>query len=250
MKKPLGYIIYEGRSQIDGSPIVAIINTIDAGSKNEKTGSLIQSFIIRSDIHPVDALRTGDDVSICGQCEHRPILAKESGAPPCYVNAGKSVAQVFGAYKRGRYQKVSPAEAGILIAGKKIRIGTYGDPYAISVAIWEDVTAHAEGWTGYTHQWKERKFDHARWSRLVMASADNLDDALLANLHGMRAFRVSVGIDPQPLETTCPASTEGGKKTTCADCMLCAGTSKKARDIVIADHARGHAKRIIRLVPA
>jgi hypothetical protein len=180
------------------------------------------------------------------------VLAKKTGDAPCYVNVGKSVAQVFGAYKRGRYQKVSPAEAGVLLAGRQIRIGTYGDPYACPVDVWENVTAHAGGWTGYSHQWKEPKFDHGRWSRLVMASADTLDDALLANLHGMRVFRVSVGIDPQPLETTCPASTEGGKKTTCADCMLCAGTSKKARDIVIADHALGHKNRVIKIqkVPA
>jgi hypothetical protein len=29
--------------------------------------------------------------------------------------------------------------------------------------------------------------------------------------------------------------------------MLCGGTSKQARDVVIADHAVGHARRVIRL---
>jgi hypothetical protein len=42
---------------------------------------------------------------------------------------------------------------------------------------------------------------------------------------------------------SCPASAEGGRKAQCSDCMLCAGTSKNARSIVIADHASGHEKR-------
>jgi len=252
MKKPLGYIVYEGTSQIDGAPIVVILNKIHASSNNAKTGALIQSFIIRSDVHPVDALRTGDDVSICGQCEHRPVLAKKTGKAPCYVNVGKSVAQVYKAYKRDRYQRVTPAEAGILLAGRQIRIGTYGDPYACPVDVWEDVTSHAKGWTGYTHQWQRKRFNHARWSRFVMASTETIDQSALANLYGMRTFRVSIGIDRQPLEATCPASKEAGARTTCADCMLCGGTSKTARDIVIADHALGHKNRVIKIqkVPA
>jgi hypothetical protein len=72
-----------------------------------------------------------------------------------------------------------------------------------------------------------------------------IDDAAHANLLGMRVFRVSIGVDKQAGETTCPASAEGGKRATCASCLLCAGTSKQARDIVIADHASGHQRRVI-----
>jgi hypothetical protein len=61
----------------------------------------------------------------------------------------------------------------------------------------------------------------------------------------MRVFRVSIGTDKQTGEVSCPASAESGKKTTCENCMLCAGTSKAAKDIVIADHALGHKKRVI-----
>jgi hypothetical protein len=78
-----------------------------------------------------------------------------------------------------------------------------------------------------------------------MASADTIDEAAQANLYGMRVFRVSVGVDRQAGEIACPASAEGGRKTTCVNCMLCAGTSKAAKDIVIADHAAGHARRVI-----
>jgi hypothetical protein len=80
-----------------------------------------------------------------------------------------------------------------------------------------------------------------------MASADTADEAAQANLYGMRVFRVSVGVDRQAGETTCPASAEGGRRATCDKCMLCAGTSKAARDIVIADHAVGHKRRAIML---
>ena len=55
--KPLGYILYEGPSQIDGAPIVVIVNKID-GSDNAKTGAMVQTFIIRSDVAPTEALRT------------------------------------------------------------------------------------------------------------------------------------------------------------------------------------------------
>lgn len=245
--KFLGFIAYEGPSEIDGAPIVVIVNRIDSDSENEKTGALVQTFIIRSDVSPVEALKTGDDVSICGDCEHRPIVANETGAAPCYVNVGRSVLSVFNAYKRGRYTKADPALIARALAGKIVRIGTYGDPFAAPVRMWRRITRYAAGRRGYTHQWQNPRFDPAKWAPLVMASADNIDQAARANLTGMRVLRVSVGVDQQMGETICPASAEGGRKATCAKCTLCAGTSIQARDIVIADHAAGHQRRIIKL---
>jgi hypothetical protein len=250
MPKILGYIAYEGPSEIDGRPIVVIVNKLN-GSDNAKTGAdLVQTFIIRSDVNPVDALKTGDDVSICGQCAHRPELASETGDAPCYVNVGRSVRSVFEAYKRGRYVKASPGTLRRILAGRKVRLGTYGDPAAAPVAMWQTITADAAGIVGYSHQWQSIGFDHAAWAPLVMASADSIDEAAQANLYGMRVFRVSVGIDHQAGETTCPASAEGGKKATCDACMLCGGTSKAARDIVIADHAVGHKRRVFMMAAA
>ena len=242
MAKILGYIAYEGPSEIDGAPIVVIVNKIE-GSKNAKTGDIVQSFIIRSDVNPVDALKTGADASICGDCVHRPITAKETGEPPCYVNVGRSVLAVYNAYKRGRYVKVDAETIALALAGKALRIGTYGDPAAAPVLMWQRVSRYVIARAGYSHQWQSPGFDHASWAPLVMASADSIDQAALANLYGMRTFRVSIGIDKQPGETICPASAEGGRKATCADCMLCGGTSKKAKDVVIADHAIGHDRR-------
>ena len=247
MKNFLGYIAYEGPSEIDGAPIVVIINRIDQDSENEKTGALVQTFIIRSDVAPTDALKTGADASICGDCQHRPLLAKTNGAAPCYVNVGRSVRSVYEAYRRGRYTKADPATIARALAGKIVRLGTYGDPAAAPVQMWERITRYAAGRRGYTHQWNRPGFDAAAWARLVMASADSIDEAAHANLLGMRVFRVSIGVDKQPGEVICPASAEGGRKATCAKCTLCAGTSIQARDVVIADHATGHARRVIKI---
>jgi hypothetical protein len=247
MSKILGYIAYEGPSQIDGAPIVVIVNKIDADSKNEKTGAIVQTFIIRSDINPVEALQTGADESICGDCEHRPVLARKTGKVPCYVQVAKSVLAVFNAYKRGRYVKADPATIARALQGKIVRLGTYGDPFAAPVGMWNQIIRYAAGHRGYTHQWQRADFDAAAWSPLVMASADSIDQAAHANLLGMRVFRVSIGVDKQTGEAVCPASAEGLRKSTCAKCTLFAGTSISARDVVIADHAAGHARRVITL---
>ena len=243
--KILGYIAYEGPSEIDGAPIIVIVNKIDADSKNGKTGAIVQTFIIRSDIAPMAALQSGADYAICGDCEHRPITAKETGKPPCYVQVGKSVQSVFHAYKRGRYVKADPATIARALQGKIVRLGTYGDPFAAPVTMWNQIIRYAAGHRGYTHQWQRADFDAAAWSPLVMASADTIDQAAHANLLGMRVFRVSIGVDKQAGEAVCPASAEGNRKSTCAKCTLCAGTSIQARDVVIADHAAGHARRVI-----
>lgn len=240
----LGYIAYEGPSLIDGKPIVVIVNKLD-GSDNEKTGAIVQSFIIRSDVPPVEALKTGDDASICGDCPHRPLLAKSNGQAPCYVNVGRSVRSVYDAYKRGRYTRADAATIARALEGKIVRLGTYGDPAAAPVTVWTQITRYAAGRRGYTHQWQRADFDAQSWAPLVMASADSIDEAARANMLGMRVFRVSIGVDVQAGEAMCPASAEAGKRATCAKCTLCAGTSIKARDIVIADHAIGHARRVI-----
>ena len=44
-----GFIIYEGPSQIDGAPIVAIATL---KSRNRKNGAMIQTWILRAYMHP------------------------------------------------------------------------------------------------------------------------------------------------------------------------------------------------------
>ena len=130
---------------------------------------------------------------------------------------------------------MDPAAAAILLAGRMIRLGTYGDPAAAPREVWEKLVAHAEGWTGYSHQY--RVIDR-RWAQLVMASADTLAEADEAQALGYRTFRV--GMERNAGEVVCPASAEMAKKAVCADCRACMGLAGKARaSIVIAPHGTG-----------
>jgi hypothetical protein len=239
-KKTLGYVVYEGPSSIDGAPI-AVICTLD--SANDKTGNMVQTWILRTDVNPVEALQTGADASICGECPHRPILARATGDAPCYVQVAKAPLGIWHAYHRGRYDRVSPRAAARLLSGRTIRIGSYGDPFAAPYSVWWEVTRFAAGWTGYTHQWRVAPVE---WAYLVMASVDSTGERDIAHAMGWRTFRVSVGVDVRPGEISCPASDEGGNRVQCIDCKLCAGQQKRAKDIVIADHATGAATRVAR----
>lgn len=230
-----GVILYEGKSIIDGGPIVVIANRIAHASGNEKTGAMVQTFIIRKDMRPLEALATGADQSICGTCIHRPV-----NGGTCYVNVGRSVESVFGAYTRGRY-----ARPGIdfnsdilpdLFEGTLFRLGTYGDPAAAPFGIWANATAKVKARTGYTHQWKHPVFE--AFKSICMASVDSPRDLALARAMGWRSFRVRAkASQPMEGEVICPASKEAGQKTTCEACKACGGLSAKARaDIVIMAH--------------
>jgi hypothetical protein len=246
----LGFIAYEGPSMIDGSPIVVIINKIDAASDNGKTGALVQSFIIRSDVPPTEALKSGDDSAVCGDCKHRPLLAAQTGDAPCYVNVGRSVRAVYDAYKRGRYVRAPLETIALALADKHLRIGTYGDGAAAPAVVWHRLIRYCADWVGYTHQWARADFVVSDWAGMVMASVDSMAEYAAAKALGMRTFRVAQDEEKAATEARCPASKEMGQRTTCNECLLCSGTSKRARDIVIIDHAIGHKRRVIRIAPA
>jgi hypothetical protein len=240
-----GLIVYQGASQIDGAPIVVILTR---KSTNSKTGDMVQSWIIRADVDPVTAARSGADATICGDCPHRPILARATGDAPCYVNLARAPLGIFRAFQRGRYPvATSIQQVRDFIAGHALRLGAYGDPFAAPVGLWSQLVALANGHTGYSHQWRHSAFDPVQWAPLVMASVDSQRDADIARAMGLRTFRVSIGVDHMAGEISCPASAEAGAKTQCARCQLCAGTSKAAKNIVIADHASGAARRVINL---
>ena len=68
IKKVVSSVIYNGPSMLDGKPII-VVGIIT--SNNAKTGNMLQTHIIRSDINPVTASKTGGDYSICGDCVHK-----------------------------------------------------------------------------------------------------------------------------------------------------------------------------------
>jgi hypothetical protein len=97
-KKQNGVILYRGPSMLDGAPIVAILTGLASSSLNPKTGDMLQTWIIREDVSPVDATRTGDDASVCGDCKHRP-----ANMGSCYVTVFQAPRSVHAAYHRGVY---------------------------------------------------------------------------------------------------------------------------------------------------
>lgn len=228
-----GYVIYDGPSMIDGERIVAIVTNLRR-SRNAKTGDMIQTYIIRPDIDPVSAVRTGADVSICGGCIHRGDGTGKGRS--CYVTLIHGPLAVYRALLRGAYPAATPVDAADAVAGRMVRLGAYGDPAAVPLPVWEALLSKAAGFTGYTHQW--RSIDPA-WSRLVMASADTAQDAVDAWAKGYRTFRVGAVAMPGK-EINCPASEEAGKRTQCADCRLCMGTASRSPvSIQIAPHGNG-----------
>jgi hypothetical protein len=235
-------IIYQGPSLIDGSPIVVIAILT---SKNTKTGSMLQTYIMRSDMDPRIASKTGADFAICGSCPHRGIATddpakKQAENRSCYVLLGQGPLIAYQSMLKGLYPVIhGHAAIAALGFGRKVRIGTYGEPAAVPAYIWESLLSQAQMHTAYSHQSAQRgaAFDPS----IMMQSADSEAEARTAWDQGIRTFRVvsSVADIVAGKEILCPASKEAGKRTSCADCGLCAGSSIKAKSIAIPAHGAG-----------
>ena len=220
MKKPSGYIIYEGKSELNGGNIVAIVTM---SSKNIKTGNMASMWILNADIPPTKASKQGEDASVCGDCKHR---AVNNGA--CYVTLHHAPLQVYKSYKRGNYPIANDMT---IFEGMKVRFGAYGDPSAIPTQILASIKAVVKNNTSYTHQWKQ---GNKILKQVSMASVDSIAEQKQAVSEGWRTFRVTSDLsDKLPNEIVCPNTT---KAIQCADCGLCSGTSSKARNIVIEVH--------------
>lgn len=233
------YIIYDGPSLIDGQPIVAIAQV---KSGNRKTGDMVQTWILRSDIDPITASRTGADISICGDCPHKGKPSNKATGwakdRSCYVNLLFAPNGVYKAYKRGSYTVAQGHEAIRAIGlGLGVRLGSYGDPQAVPEYIWRSLTEAAEFVTAYTH-------GENTMPDMIMTSADNATQAESAWDRGERTFRVISALDKlmKGKEVLCPASDEAGNKATCASCKLCGGNSVKAKSIAIVAHGPNHVK--------
>jgi hypothetical protein len=228
-------IIYKGPSRIDGAPIVVLATF---SNRNPKTGAVVQTYILLDDenINPLEASKTGADVSICGTCPLRGTPTtdpdrKQAVGRRCYVNLGQGVLITWRAYQRGVYPDAQdPAARAAIGRGRVVRVGTYGDPAAVPDHVWTDLLAEADTWTAYTHQ-KPWRPD------IAMQSADSHAEARDHWAAGRRTFRVITGLDDldKANETLCPASKEAGRRVQCAACRLCKG-SVNAKSIAIVEH--------------
>ena len=240
-KKPNGIVIYDGPSRIDGQRIVAIVVGLARPSSNAKTGNMLQTYILRADVSPVEANRTGADLSICGVC---PLKGDNGKGRACYVNLGQGPRSVWSAFSRGVYPSI-PTMAkgkgeywmalGAIGKGRTVRLGTYGDPAAVPTWIWKHLLIDAAGHTGYTHQWKATRLRDIL--EFCQASVDSCRDVEILDrvAPGAGYFRVLPVVgDAAPLdgEIVCP-SLQG---VHCQDCQLCDATGMR---VVIPAHGIG-----------
>lgn len=222
IRRAVGWVIYNGPSMIENTPIVAIVTP---SSENTKTGPMAQAWILCRDVDPGAALKRAADYAICGTCVHR------GPDRSCYVNVGWAPASVWASFSRGNYVWGWPP-----LDLPPIRLGAYGDPAAVPIEVWLRLLDRRPAWTGYTHLWKTCP---PAFKRIVMASVDSPAERVEAERDGWRTYRVCPDIvEHDRNEIVCPASDEAGHKVTCLQCRLCMGTSKPAKSIVIAPHGR------------
>ena len=204
--------------------MVAIVTGLKRASANRKTGDMVQVWILPRWRNPAEK---GADHAVCGTCPHSSLRLGD-----CYVERGKAPAGVWRCYRRGGYARGTAD----VVAGRLVRFGAWGDPAMLPGQLVADMAALAAGWTGYTHAWRTVRVGALRG--VLMASVDTLAEQMEAAMAGWRTFRVADAGDTAKRadEISCPASAEAGERTTCDKCRLCAGTSKRAKSVVIQKH--------------
>lgn len=252
--RPNGYVLYEGRNQHGN--FACICTGLIKESANVKTGPMVQIFMISADEHPVEAIKSGKNQTVCWNCIHRPATDEEreqgikGGA--CYVDVAKSVSQVYKSYKRGCYPNIcgeNPPENDDLgaymergshaikqiFSGKKVRFGAYGEPVLIPYPIVKLIAEVATGHTGYTHRWQEGVYLNSGYKNYFMASVDSEEEYQIAAKNGWRSFRVVTEWKLQPNEMVCLNS---WKNKTCFECLQCNGAGNNLRSIIIKVHGK------------
>ena len=219
-----------GQKIYDDGQIIAILTGLEKPSKNIKTGDMLQLWILVADTDPISAQQLFKDELICGTCPLK--------GPVCYVTLFQAPLNVWRTYHDLPVQPVPDTLRA------PVRLGAYGDPAFLPVALLETLT-HGTRHTGYTHQWATP--NQPNIAEFVMASIDPLDARRQglttlglkrkAQALGYRTFRVLPDKDA-PLdsdEILCPNYT---RSVQCADCGLCSGAGG-AKNIAIPAHGAG-----------
>ena len=231
-KAPRGVVLWEGLSPLDNQPIVCVATF---KTSNRKTGNMIQTWILKANVNPVQAIKDGSDESICGGCYHRgfkdcsgKVIRKRS----CYVNVGQAPNKVFDAYQRGIYPKYDAKLHNKYFINRKLRWGAYGDGAMLPAELVNYFNSIVVSHTGYTHQWK---LYFAQWAKgIFQASCDGLNDYLESSNNGWKTFAV-VAKDSVPFSgKQCPATIN--ESVQCITCMLCSGSKL---DVFVPVHGPG-----------
>lgn len=234
------FLLYKGPSQLNPDVTIVVIATVDSG--NRKTGQMVQTFILVEDAPPLAVVKERRDGAICGGCYHRGNPAK-GRKRTCYVNLGHGPRVVWNLYHNGKLPDYTsdPEAIANLGADQKVRLGSYGDPAAVPISLWETLLSKAAGSTGYTHQWKAKAFSGFRG--LVMASCDTAEEREIARSSGWGTFTVTPVGGSVDGASLCPASIEAGKVTQCQACMRCDGAS--SADVFIPLHGPSRKRKVV-----
>lgn len=213
-----GWVFYHGPSLLTGQPIVGIVSGIRTPSENKGTGPMAQTHILYQDESPQIAIHTGNDESICGGCKLR---GKE-----CYVVVFQGPLMIWKEWQAGKY-KMNPDPHLLRLASRRpVRMGSYGDPAAIPVSVWEKLLGYFPRHTGYTHQWRNKVGEP--FNGLCQASCDNPEEAAEAQALGWKTFTI-VPQDvekPEGLGFHCTKQAIAWKR--CIDCLVCDGVTANA----------------------
>lgn len=224
-------------SHFDNSSLVMVVVF---SSENVKTGDMCQITFLREDMDPVQALRSGQDHSVCGTCKYR------SGSG-CYVEVAKSVRSMYLKLSESFYMSGENLKKGsgyievpsfgmagaiLAILNKPVRFGAYGDPASVSPELWNEFWQGAnlfggiEAWTGYTHAWQVRQ-DLRSW---LMASVDSTLETIQAHANGWRTFRVyadsAAFLEDRQTGIKQVECLSDAKGLTCASCLICDGNDR------------------------
>lgn len=238
----MGMLVWSGTSLLDsvsdgtgkviaaGSPIMVLATFARGAGVNDKTGAMVQTFIVRADMSPVDGIASGADSAVCGNCPQRRDRS-------CYtypiLERGYGGSSTYSAHARGNSKPfdIKPFK------GRKLRLGSYGDPAAVPYEVWQPLIDASDGHTGYTHQW--RTCDQ-RYRDYLMASCDSEEDLHAARALGWDTFTVHTVGTARPAGTKpCPASKEAGQSLQCEQCLRCGGTSTGRRNNHVAIMSHG-----------
>lgn len=221
----MGRLLATVPSLIDGEMIDVIATD---GSRNRKTGPMTQVFFTPAGVNGLDAIRDGSDSTVCGDCA----LRGGGGRPRlCYVMG-------LALLSATKNPKTAPKPKWFR---PPVRLGAWGDPGAVAVEVLEQILDSEaprghKAHTGYTQRWRHLPPDSGH-ARLLMASCLSLAEAEAAQAQGWRTFRILArDEDVVEGEIICPATEEGGYRTTCGDCGLCAGTSVRGANIAARVH--------------
>lgn len=280
-------VLYDGPSQMPGpgfgEPIIALLTE---GSGNSKTSNMPTLWVLPKDVNVWEAIRTGADASVCGDCPQRKTAPQPEDLPPppkkgkakrkvplCYTYARvlRAAGGMQKAFHKGNMldgttfsvrQVAHYLECSARYGGAKaVRSAAYGDAAALPPAIWQKLDDARRqvglGVRGYTHQW--RWAEHLRVTH--MASAHTALDLAEATAAGWRYFlsnspeeldsflHLETGWDlPGAHPTMCPASKEAGYLTNCTDCTACGGLTRglTSPSRYIYDHGPGSSKGVVK----